>query len=239
VLPLGLLGGEAQALKGTELDLLAAVWLFALYFCQYLVIFFFNTALVGAAMIRLDGGDPTVADGFRIAFARLGAIIGYAAIAATVGLVLRMLEQRAGWLGKLVSGLLGVAWTFASYLVVPVLVTQNVGPLQAVKESASLLRKTWGENLVGAGGIGLVGGLAITGVVLVGVALAVLAFVGKAVGVGIAVLLLTGIVVLLLSLAFAALGGIYAAALYRYASQGEAPAGFDGAALAGAFVRKT
>jgi hypothetical protein len=238
VLPLGLLGGEAQALKGDELDLLAVVWLFALYFCQYLVIFFFNTALVGAAMIRLDGGDPTVADGLRIAYARLGAIVGYAAIAATVGLLLRIIEQRAGWLGKLVSGLLGVAWTFASYLVVPVLVTQNVGPLQAVKESAGLLRKTWGENLVGAGGIGLVGGLAITLVLIVGVALAVLAFVGTAVGVGVVVLLLTGIVVLLLSLAFAALGGIYSAALYRYASRGEVPQGFDGAVLAGAFASK-
>ena len=92
LLPLGLFGGEVQALKKEELDLLALAWLFAFYFCQYLVIFFFNTALVGAAMIRLDGGDPTVADGLRIAFAKIGAIVGYAAIAATVGLLLRMIE---------------------------------------------------------------------------------------------------------------------------------------------------
>ena len=39
----------------------AAVLLF--YVVQYFVIFFCNTALVGAALIRLRGGDPTVADG--------------------------------------------------------------------------------------------------------------------------------------------------------------------------------
>lgn len=238
LLPLGLLGGEVQALKKDELDLLALAWLFAFYFCQYLVIFFFNTALVGAAMIRLDGGDPTVSDGLRIAFSKIGAIVGYAAIAATVGLLLRMIEQRAGWLGRLVSGMLGVAWTFASYLVVPVLVTQNVGPVQALKESAGLLRKTWGENLIGAGGIGLVGGLAITLVSVIGIAAAVFAFVSKAVGVGIALLVLTGVAILLLSLVMAALGGIYSAALYRYASRGEVAAGFDGQALASAFASK-
>lgn len=238
LLPLGLLGGEVQALKKDELDVLALVWLFAFYFCQYLVIFFFNTALVGAAMIRLDGGDPTVADGLRIAFAKIGAIVGYAAIAATVGLLLRMIEQRAGWLGKLVSSFIGVAWTFATFLVVPVLVTQNVGPVQAVKESAGLLRKTWGENLIGAGGIGLVGGLAITLVSVIGIAAAVFAFVSKAVGVGITLLVLTGVAVLLLSLVMAALSGIYSAALYRYASRGEVAAGFDGQALASAFASK-
>jgi hypothetical protein len=61
---------------------------FLFYLCQYFVIFFFNTALVGAAMIRLEGGDPTVADGLRIAGA-VGVILGYAAIAATVGMMLR------------------------------------------------------------------------------------------------------------------------------------------------------
>ena len=211
---------------------------FVFYFVQYSVIFFFNSALVGAAMIRLDGGDPTVADGLRIAFAKIGAIVGYAAIAATVGLLLRMIEQRAGWLGKLVSSFIGVAWTFATFLVVPVLVTQNVGPVQAVKESAGLLRKTWGENLIGAGGIGLVGGLAITLVSVIGLAAAVFAFVSKAVGVGITLLVLTGVAVLLLSLVMAALSGIYSAALYRYASRGEVAAGFDGQALASAFASK-
>ncbi len=69
---------------------------FLFYLVQYVVIFYANTALVGAAMIRLNGGDPTVRDGFRIANSRFGAIIGYALIAATVGMILKALIPKKG-----------------------------------------------------------------------------------------------------------------------------------------------
>src|SRR5690606_36891147 len=71
----------------------AAVLGFAFYFVQYSGIILFNCALVGAAMIRLEGGDPTLADGFNAARARIPAILGYAAIAATVGVLLQGLKQ--------------------------------------------------------------------------------------------------------------------------------------------------
>jgi hypothetical protein len=215
------------------------LWMFAFYLCQYFVIFFFNSALVGAALIRLEGGDPTVADGFRIAFSRIGAIFGYALIAATVGLLLRALQERAGWIGRWVAGLLGVAWTVATFLVVPVLVAQNLGPVDALKQSASMLRRSWGENLVGNGGIGIVGGLLLFLVLSVGIALAVVLGVQQMPTLAIAVGVMTVVVVLLLGLVQAALSGIYSAALYRYASEGQAPQGFDAAQLAGAFRHKS
>src|SRR5690349_15974807 len=85
--------GLGRAFGGhTTLAQYAAAFLF--YVVQYFVIFYFNAALVGAAMIRLDGGDPTVSDGLAIANSRLGSIFGYAMIAATVGMVLRMLQER-------------------------------------------------------------------------------------------------------------------------------------------------
>ncbi len=101
------------------------------------VIFFCNTALVGAALIRLRGGDPTVADGFRIAASRVGPILGYAFIAATVGMVLRAISERSGFLGRLVVSLVGFAWNLATFLAVPVLVVEDVGPIEAVQRSAS------------------------------------------------------------------------------------------------------
>jgi len=164
------------ALDGLERDNLSAghyLLAFLFYFSQYFVIFFFNTALVGAAMIRLEGGDPTVADGLRIAYSKIGAILGYAAIAATVGLILRSLQERAGFLGRIVVGLVGMAWTLATFLVVPVLVARDVGPLDAVKESVELLKRTWGENLAGNVGINLAFGLLTTAVVILGIALVV------------------------------------------------------------------
>src|SRR5690606_34942475 len=154
--------------EGGGMPLMFYPWLFCFYLVQYFVIFFFNSALVGAAMIRLDGGDPTVSDGLRIGRGKWRQILGYAAIAASVGLVLRALEQRAGFLGRIVIGFIGVAWTLATFLTVPVLVARDIGPVDAVKESASLLKQTWGESLIGNGGIGLVLGLFNVALMLVG-----------------------------------------------------------------------
>jgi len=233
-LGLGLFRGGEEAFGPVEI-----AWLFAFYLSQYFVIFFFNTALVGAAMIRLDGGDPTVSDGLRIARECLPQIIGYAAIAATVGLILRALEQRAGVIGQIVIGLIGVAWTVATFLVVPVLVAQRIGPVDALKESAGLLKKTWGENLIGNGGIGMAFGLLIFLVLAAGLGLSIgLGTVTGSAPLTVGLLCVTGLAVMLLALVQAALAGIYSAALYRYATVGEAPEGFDGVVLKDAFQRK-
>ena len=213
-------------------------WIFAFYLAQYFVMFFFNSALVGAAMIRLDGGDPTVADGLRIARGKWLPILGYAAIAATVGMVLRAFEQRAGFLGRIVIGLVGVAWTLATFLTVPVLVARDVGPIEAVKESAALLKQTWGENVIGNGGLGLVLGLVNLGVIALGVALAMGLASQGLMALAVTAGIVAAIVVLGLALVQSALSGIYSAALYRYAVEGSAPAGFDGVLLQGAFQRK-
>jgi hypothetical protein len=222
---------------GEEPDPLLFVLGFLFYVSQYFVIFFFNTALVGAAMIRLEGGDPTVKDGLNIAMSKIGPILGYAAIAATVGMILNALKERAGFLGDMVINLVGAAWTVATAMVVPVLVAQNVGPIDAIKESVGLLKKTWGENILGNAGIGLAFGLVIAGTFVVGLILAIaLSAVSPWLGAGVGVL--TVIAVLMLAVVQAALSGIYAAALYRFAVDGAAPPGFEGGALQMAFKPK-
>jgi len=157
MVPLVFWGPSAPEIQqGEEMPFGFYLGMFAFYIVLYFVIFFFNTALVGAAMMRLDGRDPTVSDGLRIARERVGAIFGYAVIAATVGLLLQAIEERVGLIGKIVVGLLGASWTAASFLVVPVLVTRDVGPVDAVKESVQLLKKSWGENIIGHLGLGAV-----------------------------------------------------------------------------------
>ena len=224
--------------SGGGVSFAAYLLAFLFYLAQYFVIFFFNTALVGAAMIRLDGGDPTLRDGLRIASGKLVPILGYAAIAATVGMLLRAVQERAGFIGKLVSGALGVAWTLASFLVVPVLVSRDIGPLDAVRESALLLKKTWGENLIGQGGVGLVFGLLFFVLALVGVAAIVAA---ALTGSGTLIVLVVALVIaamLLAALIQAALAGIYSAALYRYAVGEGGSEGFDAQLLGQAFRAK-
>ena len=230
--------GALDGLREGGMSVTAYVFAFLFYLVQYFVIFFFNSALVGAAMIRLDGGDPTVRDGLRIAGGKIGAIFGYALIAATVGMLLRAIQERAGWLGRWIAGLLGAAWTVASFLVVPVLVSRDVGPIEAVKESALLLKRTWGENVIGQGGIGLVFGLINFLAVIAGVALIVAAAMSQnAVLIGLAVATLV-IALVIGALVQAALSGIYSAALYRFASGEGESAGFEGALLTQAFAPK-
>jgi hypothetical protein len=211
---------------------------FLFYFSHYFIGFFFNAALVGAAMIRLEGGTPTLGDGLRIATAKIVPIAGYALIAATVGMILRAIQERVGFLGRIVVGLVGATWTIATFMVVPVLVAHDVGPVEAVKESCAVVRKTWGENLAGQGGIGLAFGLVTFGVLLTGIFAVVLAVMSQSpVLIGVTV----GLVLLALSasvLVHAALSGIYSAALYRYATAGQDTAGFDTGLLESAFRQK-
>ncbi|MFI4958994.1 MAG: DUF6159 family protein [Lysobacterales bacterium] len=216
----------------------AYLLMFAFYLVQYFVIIFFQTALTGVALMHLRGEPTSVAAGFALARSRLPHIFGYALIAATVGLVLRMIQERLGLIGRLVVGFLGLAWTVATFLVVPILVSEDVGPVDAVKRSVELLKRSWGENLIGNGGIGVVFGLLMVAAVLVGAVL-----IGGAVALQsvVAIVLAVTVVVLgfiLLGLIQSSLQGIYAAALYRYAEAGEASVGFDQALLEQAFAPK-
>lgn len=230
--------GALDGLREGGMSATAYLFAFLFYLVQYFVIFFFNSALVGAAMIRLEGGDPTLADGLRIASSKVVPILGYAAIAATVGMILRAIQERAGFLGRLVAGFLGVAWTLASFLVVPILVTRNVGPIDAVKESAVLLKKTWGENLIGQGGVGLVFGFIFFALIIVGGgAIIAVAMTGNGMLIGLVVALVI-VALLLAGLVQAALSGIYSAALYRYAVGAGDSEGFDAQLLGQAFRTK-
>lgn len=218
---------------------IAGIVTWCFYFAMSFVTIFFNTALVGAALERLDGGDPTLGSGLRLATSRLGPIVGWAAISATVGLLLKMAQGKSNRFGKIVIGLLGVAWNLATFLVVPVLAARGVGPIEAVKESSSLLRKTWGEQVVGTGGIAIVQGLVFFGLILLAVPSIVLAASSEsALVIGI-VATIFALLLLATVLVGSALQGVYTAALYRYATTGAAGHGFDRGDLAGAFANRS
>jgi hypothetical protein len=237
--PVALLGGLSPDAVNGEPGAVPALGMLVFYIVAYFVTLFFNTALVGAAMIRMDGGNPRLGDGLRIAWERAGRIFGYACIAATVGLLLRALEQRIGLIGRIVVKLIGVGWALATFLVVPVLVTRDVGPVDAVKESAELLRRTWGENLIGNLGLGFVFGAAYLGLAIVSLGILVLAAqTGRPLFISL-ILLIAIAAFLVLSALHATMQGVYSAALYRYATDHATPLpGFGPELLEGAFAAK-
>jgi ABC-type multidrug transport system fused ATPase/permease subunit len=220
-------------------NILGLVVLFLYYLVMYTIIIFSNVALVGAAMMRLRGEDPTVRDGIRIAMQHLGQIVGYAAISATVGLVLKVLRDQNGLIGRILALVINVAWTVVTFLVIPVLVVENVGPIEGIKRSTELLRKTWGEQIVANGGIGLVLGLITFAVILVvGVPLVFLAAATDSAALIFVAVAIVVLLVMAISLFGAALNGVFQAALYNYASTGTAGQGFDEHLVRDAFREK-
>jgi len=211
---------------------------FLFYFVQYTIIIFSNTALVGAAMIRLRGGNPTVSDGFKIAFDHITTILGYAFISATVGLILRSISERSGIFGKIVVSILSFAWNLATFLVIPALVVENIGPIDAIKRSTSLLKKTWGEQIAGNLSIGLVFGLLMIGTVLL--AIPVFISISSLGSTPLVIVTAMGFVLTLVMLALisSTLGSIYEAAVYIYAAEGKTTGFFEERLVSEAFRQK-
>ena len=213
-------------------------WCFAFYVVQYGVVIFFNTALVGAALHRLDGGNPTLGSALSLAYSRIGPILGYAVVSATVGVVLRMISERLGFIGRLVGFAAGLAWTVTTFLVVPVLAAEGIGPIAAIEKSASLLRRSWGENLIGRAGISLVMAAVMAAIVIVGVGGGILSLRRGDAAAGVALLVVSVPLLLAVMLVGAALSAVYQAAVYYYAVAGEPPRGFDRDLLRTAFGQK-
>lgn len=233
-----LLTGFLDAMLKSRSQVFGFIVGFLFYVVQYAVIIFANSALVGAAMIRLGGGNPTLGDGFRIATKHFGAILGYALISATVGMILRWISERGKRVGQIVSSILGMAWNLATYLAVPVLVVEGVGPIEAIKRSAQLLKKTWGEQIAGNFSIGLIFGLVGVLIALLGVPVIVLAVTTESIVLIVLTVLALVLVFTALGLVSSTLNGIYVAAVYRYAAAGEASGFFSEELVQGAFRQK-
>jgi hypothetical protein len=224
VLSPAFIGGMGGHSNKTVLTLLAIV----VYFVSTFIATFSNAAIVAAATEKMEGREGRAIDGLRTAWTRVDRIIAWSALSATVGLLLRAAEQRGGIFGAIVGRIAGVAWSVVTFFVVPVIVYEPVGPIQAVKRSASLLRQRWGEQFVGNASIGLA-------VVLVGIPIALVcalvASVALPVGIALAVLAFGTLLA-----AGAALSGIFNAALYRYATVGSVPGPFSVDDLQSSFV---
>ena len=195
---------------------------------------FFNGALVAGAHERLTGGDPTVRSAIGRAFARIGGLVPWAIITTTVGLILQALRDRAGWLGRIVTHMLEMAWEVVTFLTVPAIVIDNVGAIEGLKRSASLLRNTWGENIAARVGFGLLGFVLIIPAAVVA---------GLFIASGWTVLMAIGIIaaaawVAVVMVVLTALNAVFQTALYLYATTGMPPTGFEQAPLEQTFVHK-
>jgi hypothetical protein len=197
-------------------------FLFLFYVVSYFVVIFFNTALISCVNAKLNGKTMSVGEGLSNSAKHLPAILGWAIVAATVGLILNLLEERAGFLGDIILAFIGGVWSLVTYFVVPVLVLEDKGVVDSFKESVTLIKKTWGESIVGSAGMAVI--FVILGVIGVVVGTAVV-FLVPALFIPLVALFLLFIVVL--AVIYSAMQGIFVTALYTYAKTGNVPSAFN------------
>jgi hypothetical protein len=199
---------------------------------------FFNSALISVALKRLDGESASVSEGLQMALARLPAILGYAVIAATVGTILRAIEERVGFIGRIVIAIIGGGWTIATAMTLPVLIEEDVGPIEAISRSLALLRRNWGENVIGNGGISLGVAVVALPIIAIGMLVVFAAMSTRATASIFLAMALFVLAMIALGLVSTTLHAIYTAALYRFATGSKENAGIDGDLLTEAYLQK-
>lgn len=220
--------------------------LFAFYVLCAFVMIFFNAALIFCALAAFAGEKPSIRAGLAAAMGRFPQILAWALIATTVGVILMaiqsLLKERLGWLAGVLGGLLEFTWGVLTYFVIPVLVVENAGPIEAIKRSSAHLKKTWGETLAGEGGMAIIAYILFIPILILPVCGILAGSAGTppglAAGVWLALGVLGAIYALVLMIVFAALGAIFRAATYLYATTGQAPASMDEQLLKRAFTPK-
>jgi hypothetical protein len=224
------MSGTVRQLQHSQATPQTYLLMFLFYFCLYLVQIFFNCALMGAANVAFAGGESSLGVGLGLAWSRFGRIVVWAAVAATVGVILRTLEERAGLIGKIVISLLGAAWTIVTYFMAPVIVFEDLGVGDGLSRSTALIKKTWGE---GVGKVIAFSAFTLLGFLALIVAAFAVAMVNPIAGV---VAFVLGFIALVTVVS--AMDGIFKVALYRYACWNMVPEGISPEMVQAAFVQK-
>lgn len=243
-----LAGAQSESVRHLVQEMHPGQWtawvlLFALYFACTFVVIFFNSALIFCALESFAGKEPSLRGGIVTAMGRLPQILAWTFLASTIGLALNALQsflkEKLGFIGAILGGLAGAGWAVVTFFVVPVIVVEGVGPIEAVRRSSTILKHTWGEAIGGEGGLGLIAALFYLPVALL---FALFATAGAHHVVGpagtAALMAVVGVYVVALVVVFTALGTIFRAGTYVYATTGKAPSNMDPALLQGAFRRK-
>lgn len=235
----------AEGISKDSLQVFQYVIIFLTYFGLAFIATFFNVCVVYTTKVRFEGGNATFGESMRFAFTKLSLIFQWSLLSATVGLLLRILDNLASRLGKggqivasILIGLLGMTWSIISIFVVPVLVYEGLGPIDAVKKSTQVIKKTWGESLIRHFGLGLIQFFVFVIIIVLSFGLTyVLANAfdvsGLIIGIGVGVLLM-----LLVGLVFSVANTIFNTALYVYANKSLVPTGFDEESVKDAFTKK-
>jgi Family of unknown function (DUF6159) len=132
------------------------LYLFLFYLVNYFIVVFFNMGLIHCTRLYFRGEEVSINAGLRFSLSRIGTIFSWAVFAATVGTILRIIQEESGIIGKIITGIIGIVWNIATFFVVPVIAYEDLGPIAAFKRSSQLMKQKWGESLGATFSFGLI-----------------------------------------------------------------------------------
>lgn len=225
-------GQENEKMK--LLSVAGFVVIFCLNICISFVFNFFNVALAACVLGIFEGKALGFVGGISVAAQRLGAIFSWSFISATVGSIASLVERRGFGLATILTFLAGLAWRMATFFVVPIIASKNIGSISALKESVHLMRSVWGASVVSHLGLAWLK-LGVVAIIFAGLALVHLVSGPDVLTDTLAVATPVGLVAIVF---FSCVGTISRAALFYYANENLVPAQFNGDTLRNAIVDK-
>jgi hypothetical protein len=230
-----------EGMSPNNLGAMAYVMMFLTYLGLAFIATFFNVCVVYTTKIRFEGGNATFGESIKFAMSKVHLIFSWSLLAATVGLILGIIDrmaQKAKGAGKIVltilRSVLGLAWSIVTIFVVPGMVYHNLSPIAAIKKSVQTLKKTWGESLIRYYGLGLMQGIFVFIGILIAIPIVLVSISAGPVGI-IASVGAFVVYFILVGLIFAIANSIFSTALYVYADQGKIPSGYSKEIMEGAF----
>jgi hypothetical protein len=190
---------------------------------------FFNVAFYSEIIAALNGKDVSFQRGLATAYGRLPSIIVWSLFAGLVGWLIRSLERRLPFAARIFTGFIGLAWSIAAVFAIPVIIQEQPmrNPLKILQQSATTLKKAWGEGLIGYVGFSAVSAAFFLGSLPPILLAGALAYLFKSVwivAIALAIWLISLLVMVYIS---GVAGNVYRCALYLYAAEGVIPEPYD------------
>ena len=132
------------------------LYLFLFYLINYFIVVFFNMSLIHCTRLYFRGEEVSINAGLRFSLSRIGTIFSWSVFAAIVGAILRIIQEESGFIGKIITGIIGIVWNIATFFVIPVIAYEDLGPIAAFKRSSQLMKQKWGESLGATFSFGLI-----------------------------------------------------------------------------------
>ncbi len=228
--------GNKKVTGGTVIEQLFGNYWYAWFVLFYLISMFsttfLNVAFYNEIINGLNGKRVSLLRGIKTALSKIKLILVWSLFAGAIGLIIRKLEEKLGFVGKLIMGLIGIAWSVASIFVIPVIIREekSSNPIKLLKTSALMLKRTWGETVIGYAGISVFS-LLIFAISLLLLFFACIFFIGmnipNAGAIIVIMIFIFTICMFILAYLSTIANHVYRGALYVFATEGVIPGPYD------------